>query len=100
LNVVFDSKVVVRPTRVVASCEEDATVRLVLTDDMRTSGSRKDTILADDKLLHAIGRADLEDRLHGLLHIVSAITPDDKGVRYGVKRIEDSLDEVLRVVLV
>jgi hypothetical protein len=62
-HIVFDAKIGIRASRVMASSQENSAVRLVLPDDVRRSGRRQDGILPDNELLHTIRGSDFEDCL-------------------------------------
>ena len=79
--------------------EKDATVGLVLSDDVGGSRGGENAVLSDDELCDAIGRADLEDGLDGLWREVATVTADNEGLALGVDRVKDGLDEVFCVVL-
>lgn len=98
-HVVLDTEVVVGASGVVAGGQEDTTVCLVLPDDVGGSGSGQDRVLSDDEPGDTIRRPNLEDDLHGLGGVVTAITTNDESLSFGVDRIEDGLDEVFGVVL-
>lgn len=79
--------------------KEDATVGLVLSDDVGRGGGGQDRVLADDELFHAVGGTDLQYRLDGLWGEVTTVTADDEGRAVCIDRIEDGLGKVLGVVL-
>jgi hypothetical protein len=99
LDVVLDTKVVIRSTGVVASSEKDTAVGLVLADDVRARGGREKTVLTNDEGLNTVGGADAKDRLNRLGHEEAAVTTDEERLGDGRDRVEDRLDEVLGVVL-
>jgi hypothetical protein len=99
LDVVLDTKVVIRSTGVVASSEKDTAVGLVLADDVRARGGREKAVLTDDEGLDTVGGADAKDRLNRLGHEEAAVTTDEERLGDGRDRVEDRLDEVLGVVL-
>jgi hypothetical protein len=99
LDVVLDTKVIIRSTGVVASSEKDAAVGLVLADDVRARGGGEETVLTDDECLDTVSSADAEDRLHCLGHEETAIATNKERLGDGRDRVEDRLDEVLGVVL-
>lgn len=80
--------------------EENSASRFVLPDDIGRRWCGQDGVLADDELSNAIGRADLQNGLNSLRGEVSAITADDECRILDIDGVEDSLDEVFRVVLV
>ena len=82
-----------------AGREENATVGLVLADNVGSGRGREDCVLADDELGHTVGRADLKDDLDGLGGEVTTIAADDDSLAFGVDGIKNGLNEVLRVVL-
>ena len=98
-DVVFDAKVSVRPSRIVTCRKEDTASSLVFSDDVGSGGSREDTVFPNDKFLDAIGGTDLQDDLNSLGAEKSSITSNNQGRAFGIDRAEDSLDEILRVVL-
>ena len=65
-------------TGVVAGSEEDTTRRLAYPDDVTGGGRAHDAVLADEKLLDAIGSAHLGDSLGDLGVPVTAITTNDE----------------------
>lgn len=62
-----------------ASSEQDASCSLADADDMASRRSGKNSILADDELLDAIGSTDLSNQLNDLGVPVPAIATNDKG---------------------
>jgi len=65
-------------TGVVAGSQEDTTRRLAYPDDVTGSGCAHDAVLADEKLLDAIGSAHLGNGLGDLGVPVTAITTNDE----------------------
>ena len=65
-------------TGVVACSQEDTTRRLAYPDDVTGGGCAHDSVLADEKLLNAIGSAHLGDGLGDLGVPVTAITTNDE----------------------
>lgn len=61
-----------------ACSEQDASGSLADANDMAGRGSGKNSILADDKLLDAIGRTDLGNQLNDLGVPEPAIAANDK----------------------
>ncbi len=98
-DVVLDTEIRVGSSRVVTGSKKNTTVRLVLADDVRGSGGREDGVLADDELRNTVSRTDLQNCLDGLRGKVAAVSADDDRLAVEVDGIEDSLDEVLSVVL-
>lgn len=98
-DIVFDTEVGIRASRVVRGSKEDTSICLVLADDVRRGGGREDRVLADDESSNTVGRADLKDGLDGLGGEETTIATDDKRLSLCVYGVEDGLDEVLRVVL-
>ena len=82
-----------------ASSEKDTAIGLVFADDVGGSGSREDSVLADDELGDTVGGANLKDSLDGLGGEVAAVAANDDGLALGLDRVKDGLDEVLGVVL-
>ena len=97
--IVLDTEVVVWSTGVVRRCKKDTTIGLVLPDDVRRGGSRKDPVSADDKLVHAVRGGDLDDNLDGLWREITAIATNNEREPLWLDGIEDGLYKVLRVVL-
>ncbi len=60
-------EVLVRSSGVMASSEEDASVRLVLANNVRRGRCGENSILADYELGNTIRGADLEDGVDGFL---------------------------------
>jgi hypothetical protein len=98
-NVVFDAKVSIRPPRVVTCCEEDTASSFIFPDDVRSGGSREDTVFSDDELPDAIGRPDPQNDLNGLGAKETSVSSNDQGRSFGIDRAEDRLDKILRIVL-
>lgn len=98
-DVVLDAEIRVRASGVVAGGEKDTAIRLVLADDVGSSGSREDGVLADDELGDTVRRADLQDGLDGLRGEEATVSANNDGLSVKVDGIEDSLDEVLGIVL-
>lgn len=65
-------------TRVVAGSQEDTSSSLAKTDNMASSGSRKDTVLADDELLDAVCSTNLGNKLDNLGVPVATVATDDE----------------------
>lgn len=63
---------------VVACGEQDTTSGLSQTDNMAGSGSRKDTVLTDQKLLDAVSSTNLGDELDNFRVPVAAVTTNDQ----------------------
>jgi hypothetical protein len=63
---------------IVTGCEQDATSRFPLANDMARSWGTQDAIMADQELLDAIGSTNFGDFLNDLRVVVSAITANDK----------------------
>lgn len=80
--------------------EEDTTSSFAYSDKVTGSWSAHDTILADEKLLNAIGGTNLSDQLCNLWVVVPSITTDDEeGALYTFRyREEDGSNEVLGIV--
>lgn len=99
-HVVLDSEIVVGATRVMARSEQDTAGRLVLANDIRGSGGREDTILANEEFRDAVGGGDAQDDVHGRNGKVSTVSADNERRALGSSRdgIEDSLHKVLGVV--
>ena len=97
--IVLDTEVVVWSTGVVRRRKKDTTIGLVLPDDVRRGGSRKDPVSADDKLGHAVRGSDLDDNLDGLWREITTIATNNEREALWLDGIEDGLYEVLRVVL-
>lgn len=83
------------------SSKKDTTSCLALADDVRGSWSRKDTVLADEKLLDTVCGTNLGNQLNDLWVPVASITTDDQeGVLNTFwNREEDGGNERLGVVL-
>jgi hypothetical protein len=62
----------------VAGSQKDTTSGLALPDDMASCWSTQDTMLADQKLLYAIGSSNLGYQLDNLRVPVSSITTNDQ----------------------
>lgn len=99
-QVVLDSKVLGGTAGVVAGGEEDTTGGLPDADQVAGSGGGHDAILADEELLHAVGRSDLCNDLGDLGVVETAITTDDEGSALSAlgDGLEDGSNEVLGVV--
>lgn len=67
--------------------EKDTTRSFILSDNIRRSRGRQDAVLSNDKPADAVGRADLEDRLHRLWGEVPSIATDDKRGAFRIDRI-------------
>jgi hypothetical protein len=63
---------------IVAGSQKDTTSGLALPDDMASCWSTQDTMLADQKLLHAIGSSNLGNQLDNLRVPVSSVTTNDQ----------------------
>lgn len=100
-RVELDAKVVVRSSRVVRSGQEDTTVGLVGSDDVRGSRGREDRVVADDELGDTVTGGEADDGLASLAREESAVTTNDERLAGGTSGngVESSLDEVLGVVL-
>lgn len=101
VHVVLDAKVCVRATRVMTRGEEDAAGRLAGADLVRDGRGREDAVAADDELLDAVTRGDLDNDADNLGRVVAAIAADDEGgaLRTAGDSREDRLDKVLGVML-
>ena len=71
--VVFDTEVVVWSAGVMRGSQEDTTIGLVLPDDIRRGGGRKNSVGADDKLRDLVCGGDLDDDLDGLWREITTI---------------------------
>ena len=98
-HIVFDTKIVIGSTRIVARGQENTAVCLVLADNIGSRRSRENSVSADDKLLNTVGGGNLENLLDGGLRIVPSIAPYNNGGTLGRGSIEDGLDKILGVVL-
>ena len=98
-HIVLDTKVIVRSTRVMRGSQEDATVGLVLPDDVRRGGSGENPIGANDELSYIVRGGNLDDNLDGLWGEITTITANHERESLRLDRVEDGLHEVLRVVL-
>jgi len=65
-------------TGVVASCQENATCRPALADDMAGGWGGQDAVLPDQELLDAVCRPDLRNQLDHLRIPVPAIAANDE----------------------
>ena len=65
-------------SRVMAGSQQDTTGGFAKTDDMRSGRGRENAILADEKLLDAIGSANLGNQLDDLGVPIPAIASNDK----------------------
>jgi hypothetical protein len=63
---------------VVRGSQENTTSRLAFADDVRSSWSTENAILADKKLLDAVSGSNLCNELHNLWVPVSAVTANDE----------------------
>lgn len=61
-----------------AGSQEDTSGSLAKTDDMAGSGSREDTVLADDELLDAVCSTNLGNELDNLRVPVATVATDDE----------------------
>lgn len=59
-------------------CQENTTSSLALPDNMTSGRSAQDAMLADEKLLHAVGSSNLGNQLDDLGVPVSPITTNDQ----------------------
>lgn len=82
--VVFDAEVIVRSSGIVAGCQENATICLVLSDNVRGCRGGQNSVLSDNELANTIRRADLEDRLHRLWREETPIATDNEGRSLGI----------------
>jgi len=62
----------------VARSQQNTTGCLAFSDNMRRGRRAQNTILANQKLLHAIGSSNLRNQLHDLGVPVSSITTNDQ----------------------
>jgi hypothetical protein len=87
-------------TGVVTGSEKDTSRSLSYPDDVAGGGCAHDTILADEKLLDAIGSAHLSNGLGDLGVPVTAITTDDEECALNAfgNGLEDAGNKGLRVV--
>lgn len=98
-HIVFNTKVILWSTGVMRGCKEDATISLVLPDDVRRGGGREDSVGADDKLSHIVRGCDLDDDLDGLWREITTVATNNERESLGLDGIQNCLHEVLRVVL-
>ena len=99
-RVVLDAEILVRAARIVAGRQDDAAEGAALADDMRGGRRRKDAALPDDDLAEAIGGSHADDGLDHLAVEVAAVAADhQRPAGEAFQRIEQRLDEILRVVL-
>mmetsp|Transcript_5870 Transcript_5870/g.14695 ORF Transcript_5870/g.14695 Transcript_5870/m.14695 type:complete len:275 (-) Transcript_5870:159-983(-) len=109
LCVVLDAKILLWASRVVAGSEDESAKRLLphrttFTDGGRDGRGREQSILANPETLHAIGDTHPDDRLDGLIVVVTPVSSDQKSAlrHIGTSRnnsIKYRLDEVVEVVL-
>ena len=86
-HVVLDTKVIVWSTGVVRGGQEDATIGLVLPDDIRRGGGRENSVGADDELGHTVRCGDLDDDLDGLRREITTIATNHERGSLGLDRI-------------
>lgn len=100
-EIVLDTEIFIRTTRVVAGCEEYSTCCFPDADDMARCWCRHDAILPDQELLHAICCTDLRNQLHDFWVPVATITTNDEEGAIGTfgDGEEDGGNEVFGVVL-
>lgn len=98
-HVVFDSKIIVGSTRVMASSQKNTAICFVLSDNIGSSRSREDSVLSNDEFCYAICWTDLQDRLHCFWRKVTTVSTDDKSLADGLDGIKDGLNEVFGVML-
>ena len=98
-DVVFDTEVIIRSSRVVRSGQQYATIGLVLPDDVRRCWSGQDRILSDDELLDTIARSEFDDGLNRGFGEKPTVAANDNCLCINTNRVEDRLNEVLGVVL-
>ena len=99
-GIVLDAEILVRTARIVACRQDDAAKRLALADDMRGGGRRQYAALPDDDAAKAVGRRHADRDLDDLAVEIAAVAAQHQGLALKpFQRIEDRLDEVLRIVL-
>ena len=98
-GIVLDAEVALRPTGIVAGRQDDAAKRLVLADEVRGRWRGHEAVLPHHHAPEAIGCSHADGGLDDVRVVVAAVAADHQCLpRKTLERVEDRLDEVLRVV--
>jgi hypothetical protein len=98
-DIVFDAEIFGRAAGIVAGRQHDAAEGLVFTDDVGGCGRRQDAAAADQHAAETVGGGHLDGELDDFAVVVPPVAADHQRLAgKAFQRIEDRLDEVLRIV--